>query len=84
MSKDRWWGNKELKSKQKELDGLLMRIKTHAGNPLMREQKQEIENLEGRLEFRLNDLVLKSKIEELDIKIGVFKEVIEIAERFLK
>lgn len=75
--------NKELKQKQKELDGLLKTIKLYAGQPLTREQKQEIENWEGKLEFRLNELVLQSKLKELDIKIEVYKEVIKEAKRYL-
>ena len=53
-------------------------INLYADQPLIREQRGEIEDFKGRLDFRLNDLVLESKIKELDIKIDIYKEIIKI------
>ena len=77
----KWEDNPLLKEKQKELDGIVEAIKLHSGQALTNEQNTNIENWQGRLEFRLNELVLESKIKEIDLKISVFKEVLKESNR---
>jgi len=80
---NRWEENKELKQKQKELKGLLEVIKLHCTHPITSEQKQATTNWEERMEFRLNSLILESKLKELDIRIGVYKEVVKEVKKHL-
>ena len=72
---------KELDKKLKEIKKLSDIISLGAGKILTRELKQEIENWEARLEFRLNELVMESKLREADIKIEVYKNVVELLKK---
>lgn len=68
----------ELKKKLQRLNELSTIIQIHRGQTLTREMKQEVENWEVKLQFRLNELVMKSKIEEADIKISIYEEVVKL------
>ncbi len=76
----------EVQKQQKELLGkklqrvqeLALILKIHGGQTITREQVMQNENLQAKLEFRLNDLVMRSKIEEADIRIGIFEDMVKV------
>lgn len=63
--------------KTKEMDGLVNVIKLYA-RPLLPKEKQESDNIEGRLEFRLKELINECKLKELDLKIESMKNIIKL------
>ena len=69
---------KDLKEKLEELAKLAKTIKLYGGKLLTSEQKGKYTELQDRLEFRLGELLLHSKIEEADVKIDIFKQVVEL------
>ena len=69
---------KDLKEKLEELAKLIKTIKLYGGKLLTSEQKGKYTELQDRLEFRLGELLLHSKIEEADVKIDIFKQVVEL------
>jgi len=69
---------KDLKEKLEELAKLVKTIKLYGGKLLTSEQKGKYTELQDRLEFRLGELLLHSKIEEADVKIDIFKQVVEL------
>lgn len=69
---------KILEEKLQQLKELLITIEVYGNNPITREQKSREEDERSRMEFRLNELVIESKIAEADIKINSFKEIIKI------
>ena len=69
---------KDLKEKLEELAKLVKTIKLYGGKLLTSEQKGKYTELRDRLEFRLGELLLHSKIEEADVKIDIFKQVVEL------
>ena len=72
-------------TKQKELDKKLEEIKKlsniivlHKGQALTALQKQEIDNWQGKLEFRLTELLEEMKIKEAETKLECMREVVRI------
>lgn len=63
--------------KQKKLEGIVNVIELYA-RPVSRMEKQEIDDLETRMEFRLKKLVEESKLKEIDIKIEIMEQVAKI------
>ena len=72
---------KELDEKLAEVKKLNDVIQLSTGKVLTKELKQEIENWAIKLEFRLNELVMESKLKESDIKIEVYKNVVELLKK---
>ncbi len=69
--------SKEYLKKKKELEGLMKVIELLTSSKVFsREQKQEIENHQFKLEFRLKTLIEKFADEEIQTKIDSFKEVV--------
>ncbi len=69
-----------LVAKRTELDGVANLIALYA-RPLNLDERVEVNTLEERMEYRLSQLVLRSKIEEADIKIEIMKKVLDITKR---
>ena len=67
----------KLEEKLEELRGLSGLIK-FLERPLLRLEKQEEENIRFRMEFQLSELVKRSKLEEAEIKIKFFNEIIKL------
>ncbi len=62
----------------KKLDTISKVIQAGSSKPLSFSQKAKEKELMERLEFRLNELVEKSKIEEAKIKIEIFEQIAEL------
>lgn len=69
---------KELNKKLKKIKELSNLIVLHQGEYLGVEKRQEIDNWQARMEFRLSELLDKFKQEEADIKIDCMSEVVKI------
>lgn len=68
----------ELKLKKQRMDELVILIDMVPPESLTSAQRSKIEDLKSRLQFRLGELVAECKIREMDIKIGVMQEVLEV------
>jgi exonuclease VII large subunit len=76
--------NKELEAKQSKLSELSKVIQIHNRQTLTSLEKQEVDNLEGRLQFRLMELLNECKERELDLKIEVYGQVVDVINRTKK
>lgn len=65
----------EKKEKSKKLAKV---ISLHLGRFLTTEQKQEVENWQMKMEFRLSQLLEETQNREQDIKIEVMEEIIKL------
>ena len=61
--------------KQMMLTGLVEAIRL-TNRFLTHEQKQDIDNLQFKMEFKLKELVERTKLEEADIKISTMQQVL--------
>lgn len=68
----------EITKKQEKLKGLVSIIEIACKKPLTPQQSQDISNWEGKMEFRLGELLNECKVRELDIKIEVYEEVVKV------
>lgn len=68
----------KLHKKLQRLKELSTIIELHKGQILTREQKQEVDNEQFRLEFALRTLVDESKIREADLKIAAMEKIVTL------
>jgi len=66
-----------LEDKKKELKELSALVVLKRGMLLTKEQNQTIENFQHKSEFRLKELLERVREEEVDIKLGIIKEMVK-------
>ena len=71
---------KELKKELKKVEDLAKIIVSGKGLILNQEEKAACQEWQDRLEFRLNELVVRSKIEEAKIKVECMTPIAKIVE----
>lgn len=69
-----------LEARQQELTGIANAIALYA-RELTPDEKSEVDDLDSRMEFRLEELVVASKVAEAQIKIEVMKQVLDIMKK---
>ena len=69
---------KELDKKLDLLSSLKKKIELHEGQMLTVEKKAQFTAIQNKLEFRLNELVYRSKCEEADIRADIFEETLKV------
>ncbi len=70
----------ELAIKLKRLNELATQITNRSMKIIPREVKQAVDNLQFRLEFRLNELLEQCKLNEAAIKIEAMENVMKLLE----
>jgi hypothetical protein len=68
----------KLQKKLDELKKLSNIIVLHKGQQLTPEKRQELDNWQYKMEFRLSELLDKFKNEEADIKIAVMEKIVKL------
>jgi len=68
----------ELKKKLQRMKELATIIQLSGSRFLTKEQKQADENERYKLEFQLGELVIRSKIEEADLKIKAMENIVKL------
>jgi len=67
----------ELNEKKKTLDGIVTAIALY--NRLLDfEEKSKVDELQDRMDFRLKELVHRSKLDEIDIKIDIMQKILDL------
>jgi len=68
----------ELEVKNKEVMDLANAIKLYDRHLISKDKKSRIMDLGGRKVFRLQELLNEVQLREADIKIAIFKQILEI------
>jgi len=68
----------ELEKKNKEVMDLANAIKLYDRHLISKDKKSRIMDLGGRKVFRLQELLNEVQLREADIKIAIFKQILEI------